>query len=65
MQIGAQLYTVRDFCKTEKKFAEGCAARGIAHSDNSIIYLILGLFGLGLVADCLLQNDLNKLADAA
>ena len=50
---------------TEKKFAEGCAARGIAHSDNSIIYLILGLFGLGLVADCLLQNDLNKLADAA
>ena len=22
MQIGAQLYTVRDFCKTEKKFAE-------------------------------------------
>ena len=50
---------------TEKKFAEGCAARGIAHSDNSIIYLVLALFGLGIVGDCLLQNDLNKLADAA
>lgn len=46
----------------EKKFAEGCAARGIAHSDNSILYLVLGLFGLGIVSMCMLQNDLNKLA---
>ena len=50
----------------EKKFAEGCAARGIDHSDNSILYLILGLVGLGIVSICMLQNDLNKLAgDAA
>lgn len=47
---------------TEKKFAEGCAARGIPHSDNSILYLILGLVGLGIVGMCMLQNDLNKLA---
>lgn len=47
---------------TEKKFAEGCAEKGINHSDNSIIYLILGLFGLGIVGLCMLQNDLNKLA---
>lgn len=46
----------------EKKFAEGCAARGVAHSDNSILYLVLGLFGLGIVSMCMLQNDLNKLA---
>ena len=46
----------------EKKFAEGCAARGIAHTDNSVLYLILGLFGLGIVGICMLQNDLNKLA---
>ena len=46
----------------EKKFAEGCAAKGIAHSDNSILYLILGLVGLGIVSICMLQNDLNKLA---
>ena len=49
---------------TEKKFAEGCAARGIAHTDNSILYLILGVFGLGIVGMCMLQNDLNKLANA-
>ncbi len=46
----------------EKKFAEGCAAKGIAHSDNSVLYLVLGLFGLGIVGTCMLQNDLNKLA---
>ena len=46
----------------EKKFSEGCAARGIAHSDNSILYLILGLLGLGIVGICMMQNDLNKLA---
>ena len=48
----------------EKKFAEGCAERGIAHSDNSILYLILSLVGLGIVSLCMLQNDLNKIATA-
>ena len=48
----------------EKKFAEGCAAREIPHSDNSVLYLILGLVGLGIVGVCMLQNDLNKLAKA-
>lgn len=46
----------------EKKFAEGCAAKGIPHTDNSILYLILGLVGLGIVSICMLQNDLNKVA---
>ena len=50
------------FFMTEKKFAEGCAAKGIEHSDNSILYLILGLVGLGIVDYCMMQNDLNKIA---
>ena len=48
----------------EKKFAEGCAARGIEHTENSVLYLILGLVGLGIVPLCMLQNDLNKIANA-
>ncbi len=52
------------FFMTEKKLAEGCAAKGIAHQDNSILYLILGLVGLGIVNYCMLQNDLNKIAAA-
>ena len=47
----------------EKKLSEGCASRGIAHSDNSILYLILGLLGLGIVGFCMLQNDLNHIKD--
>lgn len=50
------------FFLAEKKLAEGCQAKGIAHTDNSIIYLILGLFGLNIVNFCMMQNDLNKLA---
>ena len=52
------------FFLTEKKLAEGCTAKGIAHEDRSILYLILGLLGLGIVNFCLLQNDLNGLANA-
>jgi hypothetical protein len=53
------------FFLTEKKLAEGCTAKGIAHEDRSILYLILGLLGLGIVNFCLLQNDLNGLANEA
>lgn len=49
---------------TEKKFAEGCAAKGVDHKDNSILYLILSLIGLGIVSLCMLQNDVNKFATA-
>lgn len=48
----------------EKKFYEGCQAKGIAKEDRSIIYLILGLVGLGIVDFILLQSDLNTVADA-
>lgn len=51
------------FFLAEKKLTEGCMAKGIAHEDRSIIYLILGLVGLGIVNYCMMQNDLNKLAD--
>lgn len=50
------------FFLAEKKFAEGCAAKGIPHNDNSIIYLVLGIFGFGIVNYIMMQNDLNKLA---
>ena len=52
------------FFLAEKKLFDGCTAKGIAKNDNSIIYLILGLFGLGIVDYCMMQNDLNKIAAA-
>lgn len=48
----------------EKKLTEGCQAKGIAHNDNSVIYLVLGLLGLSIVSLCMIQNDLNKLVPA-
>lgn len=32
-------------------------------NDNSVLYLILGIFSLGIVAECLIQSDLNKFAN--
>lgn len=52
------------FFLAEQKLAKGCAAKGIAHNDNSILYLILGLVGLSIVNFCMMQNDLNKIVDA-
>ena len=52
------------FYMAEKKFAEGCAEKGIEHKDNSVLYLVLGLVGLGIVNFCMMQSDLNKLATA-
>jgi hypothetical protein len=51
------------FFMAEKKLAEGCAARGIPHEDRSILYLVLGLIGLGIVDYAMMQSDLNGIAD--
>lgn len=52
------------FFLAERKLNEGCQACGIEHKDNSVLYLVLGLLGLGIVDYCLMQSDLNKIADA-
>lgn len=37
--------------------------RGVNVSDNSMAYLVLSLFGLGIVSTVLMQNDMNAIAD--
>ena len=51
------------FYMAEKKFSEGCQARGIAHEDRTVMYLILGFVGLGIVDYIMMQSDLNKISD--
>lgn len=46
-----------------KKMYEAGRKYGKSIDDNSIIYLLLSIFGLSLVNYCLIQNDLNKFAD--
>lgn len=40
------------------------ASRGIPSSNSPIIYLVLGLFGLGIVNYCLMQDAINKCVEA-
>lgn len=37
------------------------AKNGVPASNRSLVYLLLSIFGLGLVAIAILQNDLNTL----
>lgn len=47
-----------------KKIYETKVKRGMVASDNSILYLILNIVGLGIVNYCLIQSELNELAEA-
>lgn len=37
------------------------ANRGMPSGSNGVLYLVLQIFGLGIVAYCLMQNELNNL----
>lgn len=38
------------------------ASRGLPSGNSGILYLILAIFGLGIVSYALMQNELNQLA---
>lgn len=42
--------------------AEAQRQRGYTPTDNSVIYIVLTIFGLGIVVNALAQSDVNKLA---
>lgn len=47
-----------------KKLQVAKEKRNMSSSDNSVLFLILNLFGLGIVNYCLIQNELNDMAEA-
>lgn len=49
--------------KMGKIMAAAKEKAGLSSSDNSILYLVLQLFGLGIVNYCLIQSDLNEIID--
>ena len=54
------IYGLIWFYQAGKRMAEAGKKYGVEISDNSVIYLVLALFGLSIVDYCLLQSDLNK-----
>ena len=58
--ITCGLYGIYWHYQMGKKLYDAGVKNNVAISDNSVLYLILSLFGLGIVNYCLIQNDLNK-----
>lgn len=56
------IYNIYWNYKIGKEMYEANQKRGIQTSDNSVLYLVLGLFGFGIVTYCLVQNELNTIA---
>ncbi|CAH1201788.1 hypothetical protein PAECIP111893_01726 [Paenibacillus plantiphilus] len=45
-----------------KQLAEAQRKRGLTVTDNSTLYVVLTIFGLGIVTYALVQSDVNRLA---
>ena len=58
--ITCGIYTIYWYYKMGNKLYEAGKRYNKNISDNSIVYLILGIFGLGIINYCILQSDLNK-----
>lgn len=56
------IYNIYWNYKIGKEMYEANQKRGIQTSDNSVLYLVLGIFGFGIVTYCLVQNELNVIA---
>ena len=48
--------------KQGEKIDEAKTARGIMSSNSGVIYLLLTIFGFGIIAEALMQNELNSMA---
>lgn len=55
------IYNIYWSYKMGKELYEAKLKRNIPTTDQSVLYLILSLFGLGIVNYCLMQNDINEL----
>ena len=52
--ITCGIYGIYWYYKMGKEISEAGPKRGVQVSDNSIVYLILGIFGFGIISYCLI-----------
>jgi hypothetical protein len=57
------LYGLYMMYQAGKMESEILARYGMPHRDDSVFYLILGFISLGIVTFCILQNNINSMAD--
>jgi hypothetical protein len=61
--ITCGIYELYWYYQMGKKLYTAGKTYGKDIADNSVIYLILGIFGLGIVSYALIQSDLNKFSN--
>lgn len=62
--ITCGIYGIYWAYKMGKMMSAAREKAGLSSSDNSVLYLILQIVGLGIVNYCLIQSDLNDIIDA-
>ena len=60
--VTCNIYGIYWAFKQGEKIDAAKTSRGIPSSNSGILYLILSLFGLGIVGWALMQNEINKMA---
>lgn len=60
--ITCNIYGIYWAYKQGEKIDAAKCNRGIPSSNSGVLYLILWLFGFGIIAEALMQNELNALA---
>jgi len=61
--IFVPFYKIYWFYNREQLFVRTLHKKGQTKEDNSLVYLLLSIFGFGLIAAALMQNDFNRLED--
>lgn len=60
--ISCGIYSYYWMYKQGDKLDDAKNARGMSGSNSGIIYLVLAIFGFGIISYALMQDSLNKLA---
>ena len=56
------IYGIFWYYKQGEKIEEAKAQRGMVQGSSQVTYLLLGLFGLGIISYALMQDSLNRMA---
>ena len=62
--VTCNIYFIYWNYKQGEKIDEAKNARGISSSNTGVLYLLLSIFGLGIISYALMQSELNNYATA-
>lgn len=59
------IYTIYWYYKQGQRVSQLRQENGLQSNDNTVLYVILSIFGLAIVADAIIQGELNAVIDAS